>query len=78
LLPIKDLPNLTGQKQAMFNYSQYLESKIDNPAVRTDLMMRSHEAMGGAIAQGNLATDRLSAFITEKRATPAGAPPTTP
>jgi phospholipase C len=78
LLPIKDLPNLTGQKQAMFNYSLYLESKIDNPAVRTDLMMRSHEAMGGAIAQGNLATDRLSAFIAEKRATPAGTPPTTP
>ena len=72
LLPINYPLNLTGQKQAMFNYSQYQGSKIDNPAARTDLMMRLHEAMGGSIDQGNLAIDRLSTFIAEKRATSGG------
>ena len=74
LLPINYPLNLTGQKQAVFNYSQYQGSKIDNPAARTDSMMRLHEAMGGSIDQGNLAIDRLSTFIAEKRATPAGTP----
>ena len=63
-----DLPNLTGQKQALFSFSQYLESQIGDPAVRAALMVRAHEAMGGAIAQGKLATDRLNAFMADKRA----------
>ena len=33
-------------------------------------MLRAHEGMDGAIAQGRLATDRLNAFITDKRKTP--------
>ena len=32
-MPVKDLPALTGQKQAMFQDSQYLESQITDPAV---------------------------------------------
>jgi phospholipase C len=69
-MPVKDLPALTGQKQAMFQYSQYLESQITDPAVKTALMLRAHEGMDGAIAQGRLATDRLNAFIANKRKTP--------
>ena len=64
---IIDLPGLTGQKQALFHYSQYLESQINDPTVRASLMARAHEAMGGAIAQGKLATDRLDAYMAEKR-----------
>jgi hypothetical protein len=33
--------------------------------------------MGGAIAQGTLATDRLNAYMAEKRAEPAAAVPLT-
>jgi phospholipase C len=71
-MAVMDLPTLTGQKQALFSFSQYLESKINDPAVRTALMGRAHEAMGGAIAQGNLATDRLDAFMAEKQSAAAG------
>ena len=66
-MAVVDLPHLTGQKQALFHYSQYLESQIQDPAVRTALMGRAHEAMGGAMAQGRLATDRLNAYMVEKR-----------
>jgi hypothetical protein len=71
-MAVMDLPSLTGQKQALFSFSQYLESQITDPAVRAALMGRAHEAMDGAIAQGNLATDRLNAFMAEKQAAPAG------
>jgi phospholipase C len=71
-MAVMDLPTLTGQKQALFSFSQYLESQINDPAVRTALMGRAHEAMGGAIAQGNLATDRLDAFMAEKQSAAAG------
>lgn len=64
---IVDLPNLTGQKQAMFSFSQYLESRIGDPVVRSGLMMRAHEAMRGAVAQGNLATARADAFMADNR-----------
>ena len=77
-LPVVDLPSLSDQKQALFSFSQYLESQISNPAVRTGLMLRAHEAMGGAIAQGNLATARANAFITEKQAQQATAKPAAP
>jgi hypothetical protein len=76
-MAVMDLPSLTGQKQALFSYSQYLESQISDPAVRAALMGRAHEAMGGAIAQGNLATDRLNAYIADKQAAP-GAPAAPP
>jgi phospholipase C len=66
-MAVMDLPSLTGQKQALFQFSQYLESQIADPAVKSALMLRAHEAMTGAIAQGNLATDRADAFMTEKR-----------
>jgi phospholipase C len=72
-MAVVDLPHLTGQKQALFHYSQYLESQIQDPAVRTALMGRTHEAMGGAMAQGRLATDRLNAYMVEKR--PGGGTP---
>ena len=66
-MPVVDQPGLKGQKQALFSFSQYLESQISNPAVRTGLMLRAHQAMDGAIAQGNLATDRADAFLADKR-----------
>ncbi|WP_158926455.1 alkaline phosphatase family protein [Acidisphaera sp. S103] len=72
-MAVMDLPSLTGQKQALFSFSQYLESQINDPAVRAALMARAHEAMGGAIAQGNLATARLNAYMAEKQAAPAAA-----
>lgn len=69
-MPIEDQPSLTG------HYSQYLESQIADPAVKATLMGRSHEAMRGAIAQGNLATARLDAYMAEKRtAVPASNTP---
>jgi phospholipase C len=72
-------PALTGQKQALYAYSQYLESQISDDSVRNGLMGRAHEAMNGAIAQGNLATARSDAFMAEKRSAIAGpAPPTSP
>jgi phospholipase C len=82
VMPVQDQPSLTGQKQALFQYSQYLESQISNPATKQALMSRSHEAMNGAIAQGNLATARLDAYMAEKRPTaparPQSAPPKAP
>jgi phospholipase C len=66
-MPVIDLPSLTGQKQALFQFSQYLESQISDPAAKSALMARAHEAMGGAIAQGNLATHRLDAYMADKR-----------
>jgi phospholipase C len=77
-LPVADQPGLTGQKQALFQYSQYLESKISDPVVKATLMGRSHEAMGGAIAQGNLATARLDAYMADKRSAPPILPPPMP
>jgi hypothetical protein len=49
--------------------------QIDDPAVKQALMLRAHEAMGGSIAQGNLATDRMDAFIAEKRSAGTATPP---
>jgi len=63
----QDQPNLTGQKQSLFQFSQYLESQISDNAAKTALMLRAHEAMNGAFAQGNLATDRLNAYIADKQ-----------
>ena len=57
-----------------FSFSQYLESRIADPTVKTTLMTRAHEAMDGAIAQGNLATDRLDAYMAEKQAASAVVP----
>jgi phospholipase C len=76
-MAVMDLPSLTGQKQALFSYSQYLESRITDPAVKAALMGRAHEAMAGAIAQGNLATARMDAFMAEKRSTTAAMRPAT-
>jgi len=76
---VMSLPSLTGQKQALFQYSQYLESQITDIAVREGLQKRSHEAMNGSIAQGKLALDRLNAYMAEKRSVvPAPLPPTPP
>lgn len=76
-MAVMDLPSLTGQKQALFQFSQYLESQITDPAVKQQLMLRAHEAMGGAIAQGKLATDRVDAFMAEKQTASAAPPPPT-
>jgi phospholipase C len=65
-IAVMDLPSLTGQKQALFHFSQYLESRIADTVVKQQLMSRTHEAMTGAIAQGNLATDRLEAYLAER------------
>jgi phospholipase C len=58
-------PQLTGQKQALFQYSQYLESKISDPAVKANLANQAYDAMSGAIAQGELAIKRLKAYLAE-------------
>jgi len=81
VMAVQDQPGLTGQKQALFQYSQYLESQITDPASKTALMLRAHEAMEGAITQGNLATARVDAYMEEKRSAmppPAPPPPKTP
>jgi phospholipase C len=77
-MPVQDQPALTGQKQALFQYSQYLEKQINDPAVKANLMARAHEGMDGAIAQGKLATDRLDAYMAEKRSVLPVPPPPTP
>ncbi len=64
--PIDPQPELTGQKQGLYAYSQHLESQIKDPAVKSDLMMRAHTAMQGAVQQGQLATARQDAFIAER------------
>ena len=66
-MAVMDLPSLTGQKHALFNFSQYLESQIADPAMKSALMLRAHEATNGAIAQRNLATARADAFIADRR-----------
>jgi hypothetical protein len=35
--------------------------------VKQALMGRMHDAMGGAMAQGALATDRLNAFMADRQ-----------
>jgi phospholipase C len=74
-MAVMDLPSLTGQKQALFQFSQYLESQITDTALKQQLMLRAHEAMNGAIAQGDLASDRADAFMAEKRSAGQAAPP---
>lgn len=66
LVAVRSQPALTGQKQALFAFSQYLESQVADPAKRSGLVGRSHEAMGGTFAQGKLATDRAAAFMKER------------
>ena len=65
-VPIDPQPALTGQKQGLYAYSQYLESQINNPAAKSALMLRAHNAMQGAAQQGQLATARQDAFIAER------------
>jgi hypothetical protein len=56
--------------------NQYLERQINDPNMKTALMLRSHAAMNRAIAQGNLATARVDAYMEDKRsAMPPSAPP---
>jgi phospholipase C len=68
-------PSLTNQKQALYAFSQYAESRIGDPAVRQALMLRAPEAMGGAIPQGRLAVDRIQAFLADRQ-TASGDPST--
>lgn len=58
---------LPGHKQALFGFSQYLESLVRDPAAKQALMQRSHEAMAGSLPQSALAMDRLDAFLAERR-----------
>ncbi|HVY14565.1 MAG TPA: alkaline phosphatase family protein [Rhodopila sp.] len=67
LLPIVPQAALTGQKQGLYAYSQYLESQIRDPKAKANLMLRAHDALTGAIAQGTLATERQDAFMTERK-----------
>ncbi len=62
----RPLAEVTGQKRALYAFSQYLESQIRDTAVKAQLMGRAHEAMGGSMAQGKLATDRAAAFMAER------------
>lgn len=57
---------LNPQTKALFAFSQYLESKIQDRSVRERLMTRAHEAMDGAGAAGALALARLAAFLAER------------
>jgi phospholipase C len=66
-MPAPDQPALAGQKLALFHFTQFLESRIVDPATRSALMLRAHEGMQGAHAQGRLATDRFNAFMAEQR-----------
>ena len=61
------MPTLDGRKQALLDYSQFLESKIQDPVAKQALMGRAHEVQQGSLAQAQLATDRLDAFMAERR-----------
>jgi phospholipase C len=54
---------LTGQRESLLGYSQYLESKLPEGPAKAGLMARSHEAMGGTASQSALARDRVEAFL---------------
>jgi phospholipase C len=75
---VQALPTLAAHKQPLFAFTQFLESKIRDPATRRALVRRSYEAMAGSLPQSALAQDRLDAFLAERQvAAPAqaGAPP---
>ena len=63
----ESVPALNAQQSALLGFSQYLESLIRDPALRAQLAARAHEAMGDPRTQGNLARDRLEAFLGERR-----------
>jgi phospholipase C len=70
LQAVQVMPTLDGRKQALLDYSQFLESKIQDPATKQALMGRAHEVQQGSLAQAQLATDRLDAFMAERRGIP--------
>jgi phospholipase C len=70
--PVRPLAALADHKQALFAYSQYLESRLPEGPTKQALRERSYETMGDSLAQSALARDRLAAFLTSPAATPAG------
>ncbi|MGH7057575.1 MAG: alkaline phosphatase family protein [Acetobacteraceae bacterium] len=73
-VPIADMtlpgarPSLNRQTQALFAFSQYLESQIRDSGTREKLMLHAHTAMAGAAPAGRLAVARLEAFLAERGA----------
>ncbi|MBV9784071.1 MAG: hypothetical protein JO264_09650 [Acidisphaera sp.] len=60
--------DLNAQQNALLGFSHFLETRIDNPATKQALIQRSHEVFDGPAAQAKLASDRVEAFLAEKRA----------
>ena len=75
LPPIQPAPavaqsELNANQASLVAFSHYLESRIENPALKAPLMARAHEVFAGPAAQAKLAQDRLAAFFQEKRGVP--------
>ncbi|MBV9734634.1 MAG: alkaline phosphatase family protein [Acidisphaera sp.] len=68
--PPKAPQELNANQASLVAFSQYLESRIDDPAKKMSLMARAHEVFAGPAAQAKLAQDRLAAFFQDKRGTP--------
>ncbi|HUZ66509.1 MAG TPA: alkaline phosphatase family protein, partial [Beijerinckiaceae bacterium] len=64
--PAHAVPVLEGFKTSLFGFSHHLESLIEDPARRSGLMARAHEALGDGMSQARLATDRLESFMEER------------
>ncbi|MDQ6646963.1 MAG: phospholipase [Pseudomonadota bacterium] len=56
---------LLGFKESLFGLSHHIESLIEHPGRRGELMARTHEALGDGWSQAKLATDRLDALFAE-------------
>lgn len=65
--PAEILPGIKGFKKSLFGLSHHLERLIDHAGTKAGLMARVHEALGHSHDQGQLATDRAHAFMTERQ-----------
>jgi phospholipase C len=63
---VAEVPPLNKQAQSLFDFSEQLERKIDNPATRAQLQAQASVAVD-RVAQSQLAVDRANAFLQEKR-----------
>lgn len=65
--PARILPGLPGFKASLLGLSHHLESLIDHAGHRGALMARAHEALEDSMSQARLATDRVTAFMSDRQ-----------
>jgi phospholipase C len=66
--PVMPLASLLGHKQALFGFTQYLQTLLPEGPAKQGLMARAHEAFEGSLAQSALAQDRVKAFLAARTA----------